>query len=192
MKSKTSFQVFFLKEHRKNSLKSIVFPWESVFTATVFWLQGHRTTPNAHCALVDELHLENALDDLLLHPPQAHQRLLWVEERDGAVIKVKLIMMVRMNQQWRWWPSWFDDIAAHPSGWRRGMGCAGWGRGTLLGGKLLKAILCETENKDYSGIIKKFILNSKILRYAGNRVENFWAGEQLAFPMMQFCPLRII
>ena len=33
--------------------------------------------------LVDELHLENALDDLLLHPPQAHQRLLWVEENNN-------------------------------------------------------------------------------------------------------------
>ena len=52
MKSNTSFKVFFLKQYRKNSLKTIVFPWESVFTAIAIWLLGHRTTQNAHCALV--------------------------------------------------------------------------------------------------------------------------------------------
>ena len=31
MKSETSFRVFFLKQHRKNSLKNIFFPSESVF-----------------------------------------------------------------------------------------------------------------------------------------------------------------
>ena len=40
----------------------------------------------------------------------------------------------------------------------------------------MKAILCETENKDYSGIIKKFISNSKNLRTAGNWVEKLSCG----------------
>ena len=51
MKSETSFRVFFLKEHRKNSLKNIYFPSESVFLHFSFWPQGHRSTQNAHCAL---------------------------------------------------------------------------------------------------------------------------------------------
>ena len=52
MKNDTSFKVFFLKQYRQNSLKTIVFPWESVFTAIAIWQQGHRTTQNAHCAVV--------------------------------------------------------------------------------------------------------------------------------------------
>ena len=52
MKSDTSFKVFFLKQYRKNSLKTIVFPWESVFMAIAIWLLGHRITQNAHCARV--------------------------------------------------------------------------------------------------------------------------------------------
>ena len=52
MKSKTSFRVFFLKQHRKNSLKNIFFPSESVFLDFSFWPQGHRTWQNAHCAMV--------------------------------------------------------------------------------------------------------------------------------------------
>ena len=52
MKSKTSFRVFFLKQHRKNSLKNIFFPSESVFLDFSFLPQGHRTWQNAHCALV--------------------------------------------------------------------------------------------------------------------------------------------
>ena len=51
MKSETIFRVFFLKQHRKNSLKNIFFPSESVFLNFSFWPQGHRTTQNAHCAL---------------------------------------------------------------------------------------------------------------------------------------------
>ena len=50
MTSETSFTVFFLKEHRKNSLKNIVFPWEGVFTAIAEIPQGHRTIQTAHCA----------------------------------------------------------------------------------------------------------------------------------------------
>ena len=52
MKNKTSFRVFFLKQHRKNSLKNIFFPSESVFLDFSFWPQGHRTWQNAHCALL--------------------------------------------------------------------------------------------------------------------------------------------
>ena len=48
MKNETSFKVFFPKEHRKNSLKNIVFPWESVFTAIAKIPQGHRTAQTAH------------------------------------------------------------------------------------------------------------------------------------------------
>ena len=51
MKSETSFRVFFLKQHRKNSLKNIFFPSESVFLDFSFWPQGHRSSQNAHCAL---------------------------------------------------------------------------------------------------------------------------------------------
>ena len=51
MKSETSFQVSFLKEHRKNSLKNIVFPQESVFTAIAKIPQGHLTAQTAHCAV---------------------------------------------------------------------------------------------------------------------------------------------
>ena len=51
MKSETSFRVFFLKQHRKSSLKNIFFPSESVFLDFSFWPQGHRTWQNAHCAL---------------------------------------------------------------------------------------------------------------------------------------------
>ena len=51
MKSETSFRVFFLKQHRKNSLKNIFFPSESVFLDFSFWPQGHRSTQNAHCAM---------------------------------------------------------------------------------------------------------------------------------------------
>jgi len=51
MKSETSFRVFFLKQHRKNSLKNIFFPSESVFLDFSFWPQGHRTWQNAHCAV---------------------------------------------------------------------------------------------------------------------------------------------
>ena len=51
MKSETSFRVFFLKQHRKNSLKNIFSPSESVFLDFSFWPQGHRTWQNAHCAL---------------------------------------------------------------------------------------------------------------------------------------------
>ena len=51
MKCETSFQIFFLKEHRKDSLKNIVFPWESVFTAIAKILHGHRTAQKAHCAV---------------------------------------------------------------------------------------------------------------------------------------------
>ena len=51
MKSETSFRVFFLKQHRKNGLKNIFFPSESVFLDFSFWPQGHRSTQNAHCAL---------------------------------------------------------------------------------------------------------------------------------------------
>ena len=36
MKSETSFQVFFLKEHRKNSLKNIVSPWLMTHDEKVF------------------------------------------------------------------------------------------------------------------------------------------------------------
>ena len=54
MKSETSFRVFFLKQHRKNSLKNIFFPSESVFLDFSFWPQGHRTWQNAHCAVVSE------------------------------------------------------------------------------------------------------------------------------------------
>ena len=52
MKSETSFRVFFLKQHRKNSLKYIFFPSESVFLDFSFWPQGHCTTQNAHCSLI--------------------------------------------------------------------------------------------------------------------------------------------
>ena len=52
MKSETSFRVFFLKQHRKNSLKNIFFPSESVFLDFSFWPQRHRSTQNAHCALL--------------------------------------------------------------------------------------------------------------------------------------------
>ena len=52
MKSETSFRVFFLKQHRKNSLKNIFFPSESVFLDFSFWPQGHRSTQNAYCALL--------------------------------------------------------------------------------------------------------------------------------------------
>ena len=52
MKSETSFRVFFLKQHRKNSLKNIFFPSESVLLDFSFWPQGHRTWQNAHCALL--------------------------------------------------------------------------------------------------------------------------------------------
>ena len=55
MKSETSFKVFFLKEHRKNSLKYIVFPRESVFTAIAKIPQGHRTAHTAHYALMMEV-----------------------------------------------------------------------------------------------------------------------------------------
>ena len=48
--------VSFLKQHRKNSLKNIVFPWESVFMAIAIWLLGHRTTQNAHCAMASSLY----------------------------------------------------------------------------------------------------------------------------------------
>ena len=51
MKSETSFRVFFLKQHRKNSLKNIFFLSESVFLDFSFWPQGHHSTQNAHCAL---------------------------------------------------------------------------------------------------------------------------------------------
>ena len=51
MKSETSFRGFFLKQHRKNSLKNIFFPSGSVFLDFSFWPQGHRSTQNAHCAL---------------------------------------------------------------------------------------------------------------------------------------------
>ena len=51
MKSETSFRVFFLKQHRKNSLKNIFFPSESVFFDFSFWPQGHRSSQNAHCAV---------------------------------------------------------------------------------------------------------------------------------------------
>ena len=54
MKSEKSFRVFFLKQHRKNSLKNIFFPSESVFLDFSFWPQGHRTWQNAHCALEGE------------------------------------------------------------------------------------------------------------------------------------------
>ena len=47
MKSETIFRVFFLKQHRKNSLKNIF-----VFLDFSFWPHGHRTTQNAHCAVV--------------------------------------------------------------------------------------------------------------------------------------------
>ena len=52
MKSETSFRVFFLKQHRKNSLKNICFPSENVFSGFSFWPQGHRTTQNTHCAMI--------------------------------------------------------------------------------------------------------------------------------------------
>ena len=51
MKSETSFQAVFRKEHRKNSLKNIVFPRESVFTAIAKILQGHLTAQRAQGAL---------------------------------------------------------------------------------------------------------------------------------------------
>ena len=60
MKIKTSFRVFFLKQHRKNSLKNIFFPSESVFLDFSFWPQGHRSTQNAHCALQKNLRVWNA------------------------------------------------------------------------------------------------------------------------------------
>ena len=60
MKSETSFRVFFLKQHRKNSLKNIFFPSENVFLDFSFWPQGHRTWQNAHCAVVT--------GDLLISP----------------------------------------------------------------------------------------------------------------------------
>ena len=67
MKSETSFRVFFLKQHRKNGLKNIFFPSESVFLDFSVWPQGHRTWQNAHCAVVrikehcnhDTYHLNN-------------------------------------------------------------------------------------------------------------------------------------
>ena len=50
MKSQTSFQIFFLKEHSKNSLKNIVFPRESVFTTIAKIPQGLHTAQIEHCA----------------------------------------------------------------------------------------------------------------------------------------------
>ena len=43
---RNKFSSFFLKEHRKNSLKNIV-----VFTAIAKIPQGHRTAQTAHCAM---------------------------------------------------------------------------------------------------------------------------------------------
>ena len=73
MTSETSFQVFFLKEHRKNSLKNIVFPWESVFTAIAKIPQGLRTAQTAYCAMVhlstkDKVHLSVPWCNLLPCP----------------------------------------------------------------------------------------------------------------------------
>ena len=51
MKNKTSFKVFFLKQHTNNSLKNIVFPREKVFTAITKIPQSHRSAKTAHCAM---------------------------------------------------------------------------------------------------------------------------------------------
>ena len=88
MKSKTSFQVFFLKEHRKNSLKSIVFPWESVFTAIAKILQGHRTAQRAHCALCSKTPILGGLliKDTLIHSPDLLVLAAYGEVAAGLVL----------------------------------------------------------------------------------------------------------
>ena len=82
MKSETSFRVFFLKQHRKNSLKNIFFPSESVFLDFSFWPQGHRSTQNAHCAL-----------------PLWKQSLHALDSRDKAKNELKLISCC--TQRWK-------------------------------------------------------------------------------------------
>ena len=47
IKIETSFKVFILKEHRKNNLKNIFFPWESGFWISVFG-HGAIVLPNVH------------------------------------------------------------------------------------------------------------------------------------------------
>ena len=77
MKSETSFKDFFRKQQRKNSLKNIVFPWESVFTAIAKILQGHRTTQTAHCAVQSVSLLEWAETGYRVVTPYTRQCFLW-------------------------------------------------------------------------------------------------------------------
>ena len=93
MKSETSFQVFFLKEQRKNSLKNIVFPWESVFTAIGKILRGQRSTQTTHCAMWPKTMARSGTClDPSRHPPPPPKRLCHPSRSSPTPTR----------PQWRW------------------------------------------------------------------------------------------
>ena len=104
MKSETSFRVFFLKQHRKNGLKNIFFPSESVFLDFSFWPQGHRTWQNAHCAMVDNVASLVSLGEVYNRFGGRQLWCRWLYELHGGGLQE--------NNGCRWMGGWRSDSYA--------------------------------------------------------------------------------